>query len=193
MDESENKNTEGKEILFQVGYKRRSKEDIFKFFIIENRKTLRGFKRILPIAIVSISLWLITKNTITLIIMIPLALLLLIVLFGYFQIWRERKKWENMQTFRRVLVTERKLKYGDFGIIMTEESKNGLSQEKYVWNRYRIIIEWGTWLFLLPAKKKAHTFEINKDEIGKENFSKFRDFAKNKLEHKFISNYKEII
>lgn len=114
MDESENENTDGKEILFPVGYQRRSKEDIFKFFIIENRKTLRGFKRFLPIAIISILLWLMTKNIIALIIMIPLASFLLIVLFGYFQIWRERKKWERKQMFRRVVVTERKLKYGDF-------------------------------------------------------------------------------
>jgi hypothetical protein len=103
------------------------------------------------------------------------------------------KKWEKKQMLRRIMVTERKLKYGDFGILFNEESENGLSQEKYVWNRYGLIIEWEKWLFLIPAKKKAHTFEIRKDEMGKENFSKFRDFAKSKLKYKLITNYKEII
>lgn len=54
-------------------------------------------------------------------------------------------------------------------------------------------MEWEKWLFLLPAKKKAHTLEINKNEIGKEIFSKLKDFAKSKLEYKLITNCKEII
>lgn len=108
-----------KEIRFPFGYQSRTKEDLFKFFIIENRKSLRGFKRFLPFAIISILIWLITKNTIALIIMIPLAVLLLIAIVGYFDIWRVRKKWEKEQLPRRVLVKERVLKYGDYGIVFT--------------------------------------------------------------------------
>lgn len=78
-------------------------------------------------------------------------------------------------------------------LYLQEESKNGLSEEKYVWNRYGFMIEWEKWLFLIPAKKKADTFEINHDEIGKDNFLTFRDFAKSKLKYRLIKNYKEII
>lgn len=190
IDNSVNNETE---IQFPFGYQKRTKEDLIKFFIIENRKSLRGFKRFFPIAIISILIWLITKNTIAMIIMIPFAALLLIAIVGYFDIWRVRKKWEKEQLLRRVLVKERILKYGDYGIVFKEESKNGLSQEKYVWNRYGFLIEWEKWMFLIPAKKKADTFEINQDEIGKDNFLRFRDFAKSKLKYRLIKNYKEII
>ena len=55
-------------------------------------------------------------------------------------------------------------------------------------------MEWGKYLFLIPPKKKkAGIFEIRKDEIGKENFLEFRDFAKSKLKYRLIMNYKEII
>ena len=195
MNESKkgNSEVEGKEIRFPFGYQKRSKDDLFKIFIIENRKSIRGYKRIFLIALVLFLIWLITKHLIALIIMIPFIALVIIGIIGYFNIWRVRKKWEKEQIPRRTSVKERTLNYGDFGIIFKEESKNGLSQGKFAWNRYGFIIEWEKFLFLLPAKKKASSFEIREDEIGKENFLEFRDFAKSKLKYKLITNYKELI
>lgn len=193
MEEIENKKLKRKEILFPFGYQRRSNEDLFKFFIIENRKSLRGFHRLLFISLISILIGLFTKSTIALIIMFLVIIFLLVTIVGYFNIWRGIKKWERGQILSRVVVKNRILNYGDFGIVYQEESKNGWSQEKYVWNRYGYIIEWENWLFLIPAKKKADIFEINQDEIGKENFLAFRDFTKSKLKYQMIKNFTEII
>jgi len=190
---SENKKHKGKEIRFPFGYQRRSKDDLFKIFITENQKSLRGFKRGAPIAIMAILICLIVNNTIALIVMTPFALFLLIPIVGFYDVWRIRKKWEEEQNLRRAFVRERILKYGDYGIVFKEKTKNGLSQEKYAWSRYGFIIEWEKWLFLIPAKKKADTFQIREDEIGKENFSEFRDFAQSKLRYQFVSNYKDLI
>ena len=195
MNESENENRKlkGKEIRFPFGYQNRSKEDLIKIFIIENRKSLKGFKRFLPIAIISILIWLITKNTIALIIMIPFAALLIRAAIGYFEIWRVRKNWEKKQIPSRAFTEKRILNYGDFGIAFKELNRDGLSQQKYAWNRYRDVVEWGEYLFLISAKAKADTFEIRADEIGKENFEEFRDFAKSKLKYHLVRNYKEVI
>ncbi|MEZ5039965.1 MAG: hypothetical protein R2828_08735 [Saprospiraceae bacterium] len=196
MNESENENQlpERKEIRFPFGYQKRSKDDLFKIFIIENRKSIRGFKRLLPIAILAILIWLITKNIIALIIMIPFAALLLIAIIGYSDIWRVRKKWEKEQIPRRAYVEERILNYGDFGIEFQEKGKLGSWKETFVWNRFEFMAEWGKYLFLIPPKKKkADMFELREDEIGKENFIEFRDFAKSKLKYRLITNYKEII
>ena len=196
MNESEKENqlSERKEIRFPFGYQKRSKDDLFKIFIIENRKSIRGFKRLVPIAILSIVIWLITRNIVALIIMIPFAALLLIAIIGYYDIWRIRRKWEKEQIPRRVIVKERILNYGEFGIEFREESKHGLSKETFVWNRFEFMAEWEKYLFLIPSKKKkADIFEIREDEIGKENFLDFREFAKSKLKYRLITNYKEII
>lgn len=88
---NDNQILEEKEIRFSFSYQRRSRDDLFKVFIIENIKSFRGFKRLLPIAIILISIWLISKNTIALIIMIPFASLLIIATIGYYDIWRVRK------------------------------------------------------------------------------------------------------
>ena len=44
-----------------------------------------------------------------------------------------------------------------------------------------------------PKKKKADMLELREDEIGKENFIEFREFAKSKLKYRLITDYKEII
>lgn len=126
--------------------------------------------------------------------MIPFAVLLLIAIIGYSDIWRGRRKWEKEQIPRRAYVEERILNYGDFGIEFREKGKLGSWKETYVWNRFEFMAEWGKYLFLIsPKKKKADMFELREDEIGKENFIEFRDFAKSKLKYRFITNYKEII
>lgn len=196
MNESNGNNSEleVKEIRFPFGYQKRSKDDIFKIFIIENRKSIRGFKRLIPIAIAAILIWLITRNIVALIIMIPFAALLLIAIIGYSDIWRVRKKWEKEQIPRRAYVKERILNYGDFGIEFQEKGKLGSWKETYVWNRFEFMVEWGKYLFLIPPKKKkVNMFEIREDEVGKANFIEFRDFAKSKLKYRLITNYKEII
>ena len=196
MNESENESqlSKRKEIRFPFGYQKRSKADLFKILIIENKKSIRGFKGLILIVIVTILVWLATKKIVVFIIMIPFAVLLLIATFGYFDIWRVRKKWEKEQIPRRAFVTKRILKYGDFGIEFHEEGKLGSWKDTFVWNRFEFIVEWGKYLFLIPPKKKkAGIFEIRKDEIGKENFLEFRDFAKSKLKYRLIMNYKEII
>jgi len=195
MDQSGNSHIElaGKEIQFEFGYQRRSNKDLFKIFIIENRKSLRGYKRVVLIGIPLILAWLLTRNLIALIVMAPFTILLLIGLIGYSDIWRVRKKWENQEIPRRAFVKERTLKYGNFGIIYKEIDKHGQFQEKYVWSRFKSLIEWGTFIFLLPAKEKADVLVIRADEIGADNFSAFRDYAKSKLMYKSILNYKEII
>ncbi|MCB9272387.1 MAG: hypothetical protein H6564_00005 [Lewinellaceae bacterium] len=195
MDQLGNSHTElaGKEIQFRFGYQRRSNKDLFKIFIIENRKSLRGYKRVALIGIPLILVWLLTKNLIALIVMAPFALLILIGLIGYSDIWRVRKKWENQEIPRRAFVKERTLRYGSFGIIYYEIDKHGQFQEKYAWSRFKSLIEWGTFIFLLPAKEKADVLVIRADEIGADNFSAFRDYAKSKLMYKSILSYKEII
>lgn len=126
--------------------------------------------------------------------MIPFAGLLLIAIIGYSDIWRVRKKWEKEQIPRRAFVKERVLNYGNFGIEFQEDSKHGLTKETFVWSRFEFMVEWDKYLFLIPPKKKkADISEIIEDEIGKENFSEFRDFAKTKLKYRLITNYKEII
>ena len=184
MNESENENQipDRKEIRFPFGYQKRSKDDLFKIFIIENRKSIRGFKRLIPIAILSILIWLITKNIVALIIMIPFSALMLIAIIGYSDIWRVRRKWEKEQIPRRAFVEHRILNYGSFGIELQEKGKLGSWKETFVWNRFEFMAEWGNYLFLIPPKKKkADILEIREDEIGKENFDEFRDFAKSKL------------
>lgn len=200
MDQLGNSHTElvGKEIQFQFGYQRRSNKDLFKIFVIENRKSLRGYKRVVLIGIPLIGIplilvWLLTTNLIALIVMAPFAILILIGLIGYSDIWRVRKKWENQEIPRRAFVKERTLKYGSFGIIYKEIDKHGQFQEKYAWSRFKSLIEWGTFIFLLPAKEKADVLVIRADEIGVDNFSAFRDYAKSKLIYKSILSYKEII
>ena len=156
MNESEIENQEVdiKEIRYDFGYQKKSKHDLFQIFIIENQKSIRGFKRFFPIAIISLLIWLITKNIIALIIMIPFVALLLVAIIGYSDIWRVRKKWEKEQTPRRVFVKERILKYGDFGIEFQEKSKLGSWKETFVWSRFEFITEWGKYIFLIPPKKK---------------------------------------
>lgn len=196
MNESENENQilERKEVQFPFDYQKRSKDDLFKIFIIENRKSIRGFKRLIRITFFLILIWLITRNIVALIIMIPFSALFLIAIIGYSNIWRVRRKWEKEQIPRRAFVKERILNYGDFGIEFQEEGILGSWKETFVWNRFEFIAEWGKYLFLIPSKtKKAGTFEIREDEIGEENFLEFRDFAKSKLEYRLITNYKEII
>lgn len=196
MNELENENQilERKVIRFPFGYQKRSKDDLFKIFIIENRKSIRGFKKLIPIVIIAILIWLITKNIVALIIMTPFVALLLIAIIGYFDIWRLRNKWEKEQIPRRAFVKERILNYGDFGIEFKEEGKLGSWKETFAWNRFEFIAEWEKYLFLIPPKKKeGRYFEIRVDEIGRENFLEFRDFAKSKLKYQLITNYKEII
>lgn len=195
MDQSGNSHTglAGKEIPFQFGYQRRSNKDLFKIFIVENGKSLRGYKRVVLIEVPLILIWLITKNLIVLVVMTPFAVLLLIGLIGNSDIWRVRKQWEKEEIPRRTFVKKRTLKYGDYGVILKELDKNGQSQEKYAWNRFGAMIEWEKFLFLLPAKQKADMFVLRVDEIGKANLSEFRDFAKSKLIYKSISSHKEII
>lgn len=195
MDQSGSNHTGlvGKEIQFQFGYQRRSNKDLFKIFIIENKKSLRGYIRVLLVAAPLILIWLLTKSMIALIVMAPFAVLLLIGLIGYSDIWRVRKKWEKEEIPRRAFVKKRTLKYGDYGVILKELDKNGQSQEKYAWNRFGAMIEWEKFLFLLPAKKKADMFVLRADEIGEANLSEFRDFAKSKLIYRSISGFKEII
>lgn len=103
MDQLGNSDTElaGKEMQFQSGYQRRSNKDLFKIFILKNRKSLRGYKRVVLIGVPLILIWLITKNLIALVAMIPFAVLLLIGLIGYSDIWRVRKKWEKEEIPRR--------------------------------------------------------------------------------------------
>jgi hypothetical protein len=195
MDQLGNSHIElaGKEIQFQFGYQRRSNKDLFKIFIMENRKSLRGYKRVVLIGIPLILAWLLTKNLIALIVMTPFAILILIGLIGYSDIWRVRKKWENQEIPRRAFVKDRKLRYGGFGVIYKESDKHGQFQEKYAWSRFKSLIEWEKLIFLLPAKEKADILVIRADEIGADNFLAFRDYAKSKLMYKTIISYKEII
>ena len=164
---------DGEKLQYQFGFQWRSNEDLIKTFIIGNRKSLKGYKRVIIITILSLIAWIIARNLISLIIMISFGLLAFIGLIGFLNIWRKNKNWEISQSLNRVVVKERTLRYGDFGIIFKHHSKHGLSQEKYVWGRYRSLIEWGNHLFLIPAKKKANIFLIREDEIGEENFKKF--------------------
>lgn len=182
-----------KKIEFPFGYQVRAREDLFKIFVLENWKSIRRFKRITIITSILFLVWLITKYFLVLIVFLPFIVLTLIGIIENWDIWKVRKDWEMGQWSRRAFVKKRTLRYGDFGIIFKEESKNGLSQERYAWNRYSYIVEWGKYLFLLPAKKKADTFEIREDEIGKNNFIEFRDFSKKKLEYRLIKDYKELI
>jgi len=184
---------EDKEVRFPFEYQIRTKQDLFKIFVLQNWKSIRRYKRIAPIALILLFVWLITKKIVALIILLPFAILTIIGIIGFWDIWRVRKNWEIGQRPRRAFVKERKLKYGNFGIVLTEEGRNGVSIEKYVWKRYSYIVEWEKYLFLLPAKKKADTFEIREDEIGRENFIEFRDFAKSKLEYRLIESHKELI
>jgi hypothetical protein len=178
---------EGKEIRFPFGYQKRSKDDLFKIFIVKNRKSIRGFKRLIPITIGAILLWLLTRNFIALIIMIPFAALLLIAIIGYSDIWRVRKRWEKEQIPRRAYIEERILNYGNSGIEFQEKGKLGSWKETYAWNRFEFMVEWGKYLFLIPPKKrKAAILEIREDEIGIEEFIQFRDFAKTKLRYQLI-------
>lgn len=183
----------GKVVPFPYGYQRRSNSDLFKIFIVENRRSLRGYKRILLIGIPLILIWLYTKSFIALILMLPFTALIVIGLIGYSDIWRVRKKWEKEEIPRRAFVQERILKYGDYGLILKESDKTGQFAERYAWSRFGMMLEWERSLFLLPAKEKADLFILRADEIGELNFSEFRNFAKSKLNYKLISRYGEII
>lgn len=192
LDEDHSK-LEGKMVRYPTGYQRRSKKDLFRSFIIENRKSIRVFKVIFPIAILLAVIWLIARHYISLVIMIPFMVLGIIGILGYIDVWRVLIKNERQQIPRRAFVKERTLYYGDFGIVFKENAKNGQSQEKYAWSRYGHIFEWVNTLYIVPAKKKADTFEIREDEIGKDNFAEFRDFAKSKLSYSLITSFRELV
>lgn len=195
MDKSKNEPQEfyEKEVVFPLSYKKRSNNDLFKLLIIENRKSLRGFKIFSPIAIFLILIWLVTTNTIVLIVMIPFAALLIISIIEYVNIWRIQRKWEKEQLLKRIFVKERILKYGDVGIHFQEDGKHGFSQEKHTWDKFGVIVEWEKSLFLINKNTEGIAFVINEEEIGQEFFFKFRDFAKSKLNYKLITNFKEVI
>lgn len=184
---------EGKEIRVLFDCQKRTTKHRFKLFIIENRRSLRGFKVFLAVAIISIVIWLISKNIFALIIMLTMTVFLLVVLIGYFRIWMSIIKKEEEDLLRRASVKEGILRYGAFGIVFMEQSKNTLYKQSFAWIRYQSIVEWGKCLFLVPRNEQETIFWMHKGEVGKESFLAFRDFVKSKLKYQLIKTYREVI
>jgi hypothetical protein len=195
MSESGTKNDslEEKEICYPFGYKKSSKYDIFKIFVVDNRKSLRGFKNVIIIEFILLSIYFLSKFFIVFIIIILFLVLILFGLIGFYNIWKFVYNYEKKQEPIRDLIKKRTFKYGRFGIALKILFENKSHEEKYAWSRYGYMIEWGVFLFLVPRLKKADLFIVRADEIGQDNHLEFRDYAKSKLKYYYVKSIKEFI
>ncbi|MEL7005723.1 MAG: hypothetical protein AAFN93_23795 [Bacteroidota bacterium] len=183
---------DGSELEFQVDYQPRSKADLIKIFMVDNWRSLRGFKKLiiysLPISVVFLISGWTTLQVFSLIAFVTY----LFVVIGYWSIWRHLKRTEYSKKLEAALIKERTFRYGSFGIIHRTLSKNGLSEHRYAWIRFSYLIRWDNFLFLLPGKEKVTYFMLRSDELGEEQFNAFEEFAKSKLPFKRLESIQEI-
>lgn len=176
-------------ISYENKYQRRTKNQTFQLFVFDNRKALRGFVRVFLLVILLLISWVLTRNYFILFPLIPIGVLAMVGIVAYVGYWLDILKFEREQLASRAFVGKRTLRFGDFGIIYEEHTSQGVSREKYAWVRYKTVVEWEDFLILIPAKKKADSFIILKNEMGEDNFKIFKEFASSKLSYKEVTGF----
>lgn len=187
----ENKTLEN--IKYVYDYQLRNKEDLLKLFALTHWKYIRNLLKATIFSLLIFLIWNFTKiKLLWLVFLFCIIIILLMFLIGLLE-WIDKNRIERKLNLSRAWVKERSLEYGNFGLIYSEISKNGLFQVTFGWKRFKYVVEWENFLFLFPANRRYAPFIFTKEELGISNFEELKHFAKGRLEYKRIRGYFKLI